>query len=147
MDFQEFSLTFKLQNMPWRIPYYHDVGLLLIRVGLAAVFIIHGWQKWQNLDEVTNFFTGLGIPGWMAYIVAFTELVGGLAVLFGWLARFFSLGLAVIMVVAITTAKFNLGFVGGYEFELMLLLMALAIALAGPGRYRLKLANWGNQQV
>ncbi|HAO81415.1 MAG TPA: oxidoreductase [Candidatus Veblenbacteria bacterium] len=130
-----------------KIPYYQDAGLLLVRIGLGAVFIIHGWQKWQNLDGVTNFFTGLGIPGWMVYLVAATELVGGVAVLFGWLARFFSLGLVVIMVVAIISVNFKKGFVGGYEFDLVLLLMALAIALAGSGRYRLKIANWNNHQI
>jgi len=69
------------------------------------------------------------------------------AVLFGWLARFFSLGLVVIMVVAIISVNFKKGFVGGYEFDLVLLLMALAIALAGSGRYRLKIANWNNHQI
>lgn len=132
--------------MTWRIPYYHNAGLLLIRLGLSAVFIIHGWQKWQNLEATNNFFTSVGIPGWMVYLVATVELVGGIAVLFGWFARFFSAGLAVIMVVAIINVKFKMGFVGGYEFDFVLMVMALAIALAGAGKYRLKIANWGNQQ-
>lgn len=133
--------------MNFKIPFYQDIGLLLIRIGLGAVFIIHGWQKWQNLSGAAEFFTNIGIPDWMVYLVAATELVGGLCVLFGWLARFFSVGLAIIMAVAIITVKFSQGFVGGYEFDLVLLLMALAISFAGAGRYRLSLINWGNNQI
>lgn len=130
-----------------KIPFYQDVGLLLIRIGVGSVFVVHGWWKWQNLSSASEFFINNGIPGWMVYVVAATELVGGLCVLFGWLARFFSVGLAIIMVVAIATVKFDAGFMGGYEFELVLLLMSLAISFAGAGRYKLRVINWGNNQI
>ena len=118
-----------------------------MRFSLATVFIIHGLLKWQDLSSTAAFFVSLGIPQWLVYVVAAIEVVGGVVILFGWFARFFSLCLAVIMVVAIVTAKFSLGFVGGYEFEFVLLASALAIVLAGPGKYRLKVLNRNNQQI
>ena len=133
--------------MRLRFPPYQDAALLLIRLGLAAVLIVHGWLKWQNLDGTAEFFSSLALPQFMVYVVATTELVGGLLVLFGWLARFSSLGLAVVMVFAIVLVKWPIGFVGGYEFDLVLLLMALAVAVGGPGRYRLKVINLENQQL
>lgn len=132
--------------MTLRIPFYQDIGWLLIRINLGLVFLVHGWAKWKNFAGTVEFFSSLGIATWLVYVVAAWELVGGLAVMCGWLTRFFSLGLAVIMAVAIMMVKFESGFVGGYEFELVLLLMSLALVLAGPGRYRLRLTNWGNHQ-
>jgi putative oxidoreductase len=128
-------------------PAYTDAGLLLIRIGLAAVFIVHGLQKWQNLEATGEFFTGLGLPFIFVYIVAVVELIGGILVLFGWLARLSSLGLAIVMIMAITLVKWPMGFVGGYEFELALFLMALAITVSGPGKYRLRVINGSNNQV
>lgn len=126
---------------------YSDAGLLLIRIGLAAVFIVHGMQKWQNLAAAREFFTGLGLPMLFVYVVAALELMGGILVLFGWPARLSSLGLAIVMIMAIVLVKWPQGLIGGYEFELMLFLMAAAIAVAGPGQYRLRVLNGNNNQV
>ncbi len=130
--------------MSLKIPFYQDAGLLMIRLGLGIVFIAHGWSKWQSLVETNLFFSNLALPVWTVYLVIFFELIGGLAVVFGWLARFFSFGLVIIMIVAIAKVKLTSGFIGGYEFDFVLMLMALSIVLAGSGRYKMRLANWGN---
>ena len=127
-------------------PAYTDVGLLLIRIGLAIVFIVHGLQKWQNLQATGQFFSSLALPSIFVYLVALTELVGGVMVLFGWLARLSSFALVVVMFFAIVLVKWPMGLVGGYELELVLLLMALALVVAGPGKYRLRVVGNNNQQ-
>lgn len=121
-----------------KIPDNPDVGLLLIRFGLAAVFIVHGLLKFGDLDMTAGFFASLGLPAFMAYVVAAVETLGGLAMLLGYKARIAGYLLAVVMAVAIILVKAPVGFVGGYEFDLMLLLASLGIALAGSGRYALE---------
>src|SRR4051794_38267134 len=79
------------------------VGPTLARLAIGLVFLRSGWGKLHNLDGVTEFFTGLGIPapGFQAVLVATTELVGGSLVILGLGARLASLPLATTMVVAL----------------------------------------------
>ena len=115
-----------------------EVGWFLVRLGLAAVFIVHGWAKLADLPGTVGFFSALGLPTFLAYVVAVIEFGGGLAMLLGIFARVAGALLAIVMLGAIITVKFKLGFTGGYEFDLMLLLAALAVAAAGPGRLSIK---------
>ena len=110
-------------------------GLLLIRLGLAAVFIVHGWAKVQNIEGTAGFFSSLGLGMFWVYVVAYVEFLGGLAMLAGLYSRLAGLLLAIDMLFAIWLVKWGKGLSGGYEFELLLLLTALAIFLSGPGKY------------
>lgn len=118
-----------------------DLGLLLVRIAIAASFIAHGWMKFQNIDGVVGFFGTLGLPAFVAYAVATIELVGGIAVLAGVFTRISGVLIAAVMVGALCTAKAGLPFLngqnGGTEYEWVLLLVALGIAFAGAGRYSL----------
>lgn len=116
---------------------YHnsDLGVLLLRLGLAAVFIMHGWSKIQNLEATGGFFSSIGLNMFWVYVVAYVEFLGGIAMLIGLFSRWAGLLLAIDMFFAIYLVKWQNGFVGRYELELLLLLAALTIHLAGPGRY------------
>jgi putative oxidoreductase len=83
------------------------VGPLALRLSLGAVFLGTGWGKLHNLEQVTSFFTELGIPfpAVQAAMVSGIELVGGTLVLLGLFTRFAALPLMVTMTVAILTAK------------------------------------------
>ncbi len=116
-------------------PHNPDAGLLLIRIGLATVFIVHGWMKLSNIDATVGFFGSVGLPALLAWLVAIIEFVGGIMVLLGVYTCIASGLLAVIMIGAIVTVKGALGFVGGYEFDLILLTTALGLASVGPGKY------------
>lgn len=118
-----------------KYPHHAELGLLLIRIALAAVFITHGWLKLSNLEGTTAFFSSIGLASFWVYVVALVEFVGGLALLVGFQARLAGWLLAVNMLVAIFLVRFKMGFVGGYEFELVLLLAALGLAFTGPGKY------------
>ncbi|HEX3074813.1 MAG TPA: DoxX family protein [Ignavibacteriales bacterium] len=114
--------------------------ILLLRIILGAVFIYHGSQKvlgiWggYGLEATVQGFGQSGIIAPLAYLASFTEFLGGFAMIFGALTRVFSLGLAVVMIVAILKVHLPQGF-GGYEFNLALLTLALSIFLYGPGDY------------
>lgn len=113
-----------------------DLGLFLVRLGIALVFIIHGWAKLTDMTGTVNFFTNmLHVGAFWAYVVAWVEFLGGLSMLLGIFTYWAGVILAINMVFAIVLAKLGKGFVGGYEFDLLLLLASLAIATVGPGRY------------
>jgi uncharacterized membrane protein YphA (DoxX/SURF4 family) len=115
-----------------------DTALLLVRVGLALVFIAHGWAKFGDMEGTVAFFASIGLASFFAYAVAAIELVGGIAMLLGVYTGIAGILLAVTMLGAIGLVKFNGGFFGGYEFDLMLFLAAIAVALGGAGKYTAK---------
>lgn len=113
-----------------------NIGLLLIRVGLATVFIVNGIAKLSNIDGTVAFFGSLGLGSFFAYLVAIVELLAGISMLIGFWVGISGIALAIIMIVAIFTVKLKIGFFGGgYQLDLSLLLSALGIAFAGPGKY------------
>jgi putative oxidoreductase len=110
---------------------------LLLRVTLASVFIQTGWGKLNDLEQVTGYFTQLGIPapGLNAAVAAGTEFFGGLLLLLGLGTRLVALPMGFTMVVAILTAKREqldgLALFGFEEWSY--LTMFLTVALLGPG--------------
>lgn len=125
------------------------LGLLILRLGLGAIFLAHGGQKvfgWfggSGLEATVQGFTNMGGQPWMGYAVAFGELLGGLGLIVGCLTRLAGLGLAVIMGGAIQMVHLKNGFFmnhfmvpdkgHGIEFALALFCMSLALAFTGPG--------------
>ncbi len=110
-----------------------DWGLLVMRVVLGAVFIAHGWPKVMGIAGTISFFGNLGLPEFLAYVVAGVEVLGGAAMILGLWTQWAGRLLAVDMLGAIYFVKWPRGFVGGYEFELALLALALGLSLVGPG--------------
>ncbi len=111
------------------------LSLALLRVVVGATFLAHGLQKVQNIEGTIGFFASLGLAASIAYVVAWVELLGGLAVLLGVYSRWAAYALSLVMVGAIAMVKFDMGFVGGYELDLVLLASLLVIAFSGSGPY------------
>ncbi len=110
-------------------------GLLLIRLGLGAIFLTHGISKLTGIDGVIGFFGSLGIPAVLAWVVALVETIGGIAMIVGAFTKISGILLAITMLVAIVKVKFPQGGFGASEFELILMLASLGISLTGPGKY------------
>ena len=121
----------------------NDAGAVVLRVILGLTFFIHGLSKFQGgLGNTAGFFDSIGIPGFLAYVVAFIELIGGILVILGIGTRIVSMLFAVIMLGAIFTLKLSVGFLGdgqmaGYELELALLAMAIFLAIANSTSFSL----------
>src|SRR5262249_53313774 len=74
-----------------------DVGALIGRVLMSAIFIWSGYAKIFTPTETTAYFGSLGLPlPWLAWVVTvIVELVGGLALLLGIQARLAALVLGI----------------------------------------------------
>jgi len=121
----------------------NDAGAVVLRVILGLTFFIHGLSKFQGgIGNTVGFFESLGIVGFLAYVVAFIELVGGIMLVLGIGTRIISVLFAVIMLGAIFTVKLSAGFLGngqmaGYELDLALLAMAIFLAIANSSSFSL----------
>lgn len=121
----------------------HDVALAALRVAIGGIFAAHGAQKLfvYGIEGVSGAFGGMGIPmpGITGPLTGIVELAAGLALVVGLMARLAGLGLAVIMLGAISFVHIKAGFwaPNGVEFPLALLAGAATIALSGAGRYSL----------
>jgi putative oxidoreductase len=110
---------------------------LLLRVVLGVTFLLTGWGKLHNLEQVTRFFDSLGIPGAsvQAPFVATLEFVGGILILAGLGTRIAAIFLITVMAVAIATAiwpKQSLTDVLG-SIEAVYLAGFVYLAIAGAG--------------
>ncbi|MBB3052293.1 putative oxidoreductase [Prauserella isguenensis] len=120
-----------------------DVGLLVLRLGLAMVMGAHGLQKLFGLFDgpgiggFADALTAMGYTGQttlLAWITAFAETGGALLLAVG---LFTPIGAAAVLGVAINivVSKFQLG--SGYfeaELDLMVGVAALTLLFTGAGR-------------
>ncbi|MFI5310667.1 MAG: DoxX family protein [Gemmatimonadales bacterium] len=114
-------------------------GLVPLRVVVGMIFLMHGSQKVfvfgiAGTADILR-WVGIPFPTFFAVVVMATELLGGLAILTGFFARWASVCLAIDMTVAIVAARMQGGFFtpNGFEFELVLLGACLTIAAIGTG--------------
>lgn len=113
---------------------YAHFAPLLLRFALGAIFIVHGVQKFMGTAGFAEFFGAVGIPAptAMVLIVGAIEAVGGALVLLGIGTRVAAALLALVMLGAIITVKFSMGFVDGWEFDLALFAASVSLVLSGP---------------
>ncbi|HYH64852.1 MAG TPA: DoxX family protein [Urbifossiella sp.] len=127
------------------LPKQHvHLGSFLLRVGLAVIFIFHGYLKLSQ-DGGRAWTEVLDSNAQMA--VAWGETVCGVALLVGLFSRLAAVGLVVIMVGAIVvqTGRYDFIYVGdfpranpsriptGAEYNFALIVMCLAVVAIGSG--------------
>jgi putative oxidoreductase len=99
-----------LIHWPERIAsHFLWAGPLLARVVVGYVFMLTGWVKLHNLPRMTELFTDWGIPfpEIMTPLASGIECFGGLFLMLGLLTRISGGALAVVMAVAIVSAKLS----------------------------------------
>src|SRR5438270_2034304 len=97
------------------------LGLLVLRFVLGSIMVVHGYHKvFGGMQHFEQMLHGMGIPPWMAYLVAAAEFGGGILVLLGLLTRFAAVAILIDMSVAILKVHLHNGLTGqgGYEFPL-----------------------------
>jgi putative oxidoreductase len=142
--------------LPARIAsHFAWAGPLAMRLVVGYVFMLTGWGKLNNLQQVTENFVGWGIPfpHILTPFVSGVEFFGGILLLLGLFTRIPAAMLAVTMLVAIKSAKWgdvdSLETLLGFE-EMTYFAAFLWLAIAGPGAVsldRLLLRMTGNEDA
>ena len=121
---------------------YSNFAPLILRVVLGLVFVAHGYPKlFTGFSQTAGWFDSVGIkPGkFWAFVVGAVEFFGGIALVLGFATQLAALLIAINMVVAMAKVKFKMGFVNGYELDLILLAAALSLTLTGAGAFAIDL--------
>ena len=114
----------------------HPLALLVMRLVLGTIMFAHGYHKVNgHLHDFAGTVAGLGLPAWLGYVAAFTEVVGGILVILGLFTRAAAFAITIDLAVAITKVHWKHGFVGtgGYEFPLAVAAIAFSLIFLGPG--------------
>ena len=133
----------------WLVQTNGGVVPLILRLTLAVVMFPHGAQKtlgWfggYGFKSTMASFTKFGIPPALAFLAVMAEFLGPLGLALGLLTRVAALGIAVVMLVAITVHKqhgFFMNWFGaqageGVEYHLLALGLALALIVNGAGAW------------
>jgi putative oxidoreductase len=118
-------------HFPW-------AGPLLMRLIVGYTFMLAGWGKLTNLPQVIENFISWGIPfpNILTPFVAGVECFGGAMLILGLFTRIPAAMLAVVMVVAVKSAKWgdvdSLETLLGFE-EATYFAAFMWLAISGPG--------------
>jgi putative oxidoreductase len=133
----------------WLVETNGGVVPLILRLTLAVVMFPHGAQKtlgWfggHGLRGTLASFTKSGFPPALTLLAMMAEFLGPLGLAIGLLTRVAALGIALVMLVAITVHKqhgFFMNWFGaqageGVEYHLLALGLALALIVNGAGAW------------
>ena len=134
------------------------LGLAVLRLALATVFIAHGahilFGLWAGpgigtggLDLTAQSFAAMGLgPAFpLAVLVGIIEFAGGILLAIGWFTRVAAPLLVMVLLVAIWKTQWAYGFFlnwlgagdrgQGYEYSLLLLGALICLSLTGAGEW------------
>jgi putative oxidoreductase len=119
---------------------FTDVGILLLRLMVAAVFADSGFNHLKDPEARGK---SIGMSKGFTIFLGIAEVAGALGVAFGVLTQLAAIGLILLMLGAIQKKIFvwHTGFWGGktygWHYDLMLVVMNLAILFTNGGRWTL----------
>lgn len=124
-----------------------DLALLLLR-GVFGVFLAyHGYNKvfgGNGLQGTAGWFGSIGMkwPLWQARAAAATEIGAGLLFAAGLLTPFAAAGIVAVMIVAIWTVHWQVGFFvfrpnQGWEYCASIAVVAFVVGMTGAGEWSL----------
>lgn len=135
-------------------PVVHDSAMtarhltaLFARIALSAIFLTSGFAKLSDPAGAVGYMNQQGVPeaNTLVYVAGMAELLGGLAILFGFLTRIGALGLIAFLVITQFYFHDFWNLAGAERKTQMVQFMKdvcimgglLVIASSGAGRYSL----------
>lgn len=115
---------------------YNNIGLFILRLAVAAIFIFHSLPKLKNAKGIAQM---MGTSANMVLILGLVEFLSSAGLIFGFYTQLSALLLAIVMVGAIwfKTVKWKIPFAAtdktGWEFDLILLAANIVILFGGGG--------------
>ena len=116
---------------------HSNLALLITRVIIGGIFVAAGWMKIVDMANVVGFFETLGLAAYVAYIVSYAELLGGILIILGLWADIAAWVLGIIMLGAIYFSR-SMGF-AGVMGPLAVLAGLISIIGSGVGHYSVKM--------
>jgi putative oxidoreductase len=121
---------------------YKDLALLLLRVGMGAMFILHGWplirggpEMWKGLGAAMAYLGITAVPVVWGFIAAVSEFAGGICLVLGLAFRPACLMMACTMTVAAVSHLAGGESVAKASHAIEDSVVFLALLFLGPGRY------------
>ena len=117
---------------------FTDYSLLALRLMVGLVFIDSGFLDLRQPKERAK---SIGVPEGFGVFLGLAEILGGVAVIIGFLQQLAAIGLIVIMLGAVQKKIFvwKTGFWGkdgqGWNYELTFISMLLVILCTDGGRF------------
>lgn len=117
-----------------------NLGLFVLRLAVAAVFIYHGLPKLRAPSKMAQ---GMGWSAWRVALLGAVEFGSSIGLLAGFHFRWAAALLVIVMLGAIYhkifkwKMKFSMSGGTGWEFDLILLAANIAIIFVGAGAWRL----------
>ena len=107
------------------------------RITVGVLFIVHSVGKFDTSSK--GFFSSVGLPADMAFLIGLLELIGGILLVTGILSRISSSLLAIEMLSVMLYVKKLQSFSGkgGLELDLLAFVILLTITVMGPGKISL----------
>ncbi len=136
-----------------------NIAYFLARLVLGVVILPHGLQKALGMfggygfSATVDFFTGMGMPALIAYLIIIGESLGAIGLIVGFLGRIGAFGVALIMTGAVFMVHLKNGFFmnwfgnqqgEGYEFHILAIGLSLIVLLKGSGKWSVDRAIAGD---
>jgi putative oxidoreductase len=134
----------RLRYLAEQVPVANDVGLLVLRVAVGAIFVVHGAGDIFEAGVSSNIqnYRDAGIPlaELSAPFAAYVQFLGGIMLIAGVLSRVVTIGMVIVMAGALIFVhageQIPMGQDGsGSGFALIMGAASLALVLTGPGRF------------
>jgi putative oxidoreductase len=123
---------------------HRDKGLLILRIGIGAAFMCHGFpkltggpDKWAGLGGALSALGLSFAPMLMGFMAAISEFGGGLLLALGLAARPAAFFLLMTMVVATAMHVSSGDTFMRYSHALEAGILFLGLVIMGPGKYSL----------
>ncbi|MFD0795573.1 DoxX family protein [Mucilaginibacter litoreus] len=121
---------------------YRNTGLLIIRVGLGAMMIYHGYPKimggpglWANVGSATHYIGINFLPAVWGFLAALTESLGGFLILIGLAFRPVALLMVINLIVAAASHLGEGDGLMGAAHAIELAIVFAGLIFVGPGKY------------
>lgn len=121
---------------------YNNTALLLLRIGIGAMMMMHGYpklsggvEKWEKLGSAMSAIGIKVLPTVWGFMAAITESIGGLFFLLGLFFRPTSFFLLFTMVVATAMHLKDGETIMDASHSIELAVVFLSMFIIGPGRY------------
>ncbi len=125
-----------------KLARYCNSGLLILRLGIGALFLFHGYPKliggpagWEKLGAAVSY---AGIPGgfvFFGFLAACAEFLGALCLILGFCFRPACILMTITMAVAANMHLATGGGLSAASHALEVGFVFLSLVLIGPGGY------------